>query len=189
MKKIFLATLVALAGAVALEGCVTVNTFNARKLVANAPPDNHVSVILEPATGGQSNLAKTLGDQHLATLFPSMLVRLPLVFKHNGLDTVATLNGFAGAVATPVLQEGRQLHLRPSEAYAYGRAYASLLVLEARLEDPKLGTLWTGEVRLSNGSGNPEYGNAAADRAALTLLTQLRDAQLIDISWRPPTAP
>jgi hypothetical protein len=75
------------------------------------------------------------------------------------------------------------------QAYAYGHAYASLLVLEARLEDPKLGTLWTGEVRLSNGSGNPEYGDAAADRAALTLLTQLRDAQLIDISWRPPTAP
>ena len=139
----------------------------------------------EPATGGQSNFAKTLADQHLATLFPSMLVRLPLIFKHNGLDTVATLKGFEGAAATQVPSPGRQLHLRPSEAYAYGRAYASLLMLEARLEDSKLGTLWTGEVRLSNGSGNPEHGVAAADRASLTLLTQLRDAQLIDISWRP----
>lgn len=105
------------------------------------------------------------------------MTRLPEDFKRNGIDATSQLLDFDAPVPRPT--SARTLVFTPLDAQGYSGP--SWLDFEVTLNDAKLGRIWMGRVRLSSG-GWGSYDTGAADRAAIGLLEQLRDAKLIDIS-------
>jgi hypothetical protein len=191
MKKLLLSCFVALAGISTLPGCVTART-EGHAVITDAPADNHVRILIVPAAptpSDQRNLASVEADRHMATLFPQLAARLPLDFKHNGVDATATLLEVGAQVPPPA--NVRTLVIRPIEAGTgvRQRAGQSWLDLAVTLNDASRGLLWQGMIRLSSGTPGVSYDAGAVDHAAIPLLEQLRDAKMIDISWRRPETP
>jgi len=184
MKKLFLVA--ALAAAASMQGCVVTHATGST-VNAKAPADNHIAIVLHDGKFQHSSVAGYKGDKHLATLMPEMLVRMPAVFNRNGVECAALLDG-EGHAPTPLPAASRKLHLTPQQATANSQGGSSLR-FQAVLVDPALGTIWAGEVRMADGGLWASYGEGAANRAAIDLLVQLRDAKLIDISWRQPEVP
>ena len=189
MKRLFLAATLAALSAGALQGCVTAHA-NGHAVVADATPDNHLHIVVvpptwEPATGAKGTLRST--DRHSATLFPALAARLPLDFKANGVDADAVL--LEPGMPLPAPGAVRTLVIRAAQAGEITYNGGTWMDLSLTLNDAAHGALWTGSVRLSSGTPNISYDAGAVDHAAIPLLEQLRDAKLIDISWRRPTTP
>ena len=188
MKKILIATLVAFAGTASLEGCVTAHAYG-QAVVTDAPSDNHLRIVIVPADpipADKRNAASIVAEQHMATLFPQLVARLPVDFRHNGVDASATLLDVGSAVPPPA--DVRTLVIRPAQAWFIGSGGGSSLEMQVTLNDASRGVLWRGKIFMS--SGTPaSYGAAAVDRASIPLLEQLRDSKMIDISWRRPEIP
>ena len=185
MQKLLLASLVALAGIGPLLGCVTAHA-TGQSLVADAPADNHLRIVVvqpQASADARRDGARIVADKHMATLFPQLISRLPEDFKLNGVEASATLVDAGSPVPTP--STVRTLVIRPLEAGLMDRTQASWLDLEVTLNDATRGALWRGTIRLSSGSP-ASYDASAVDHAAIPLMEQLRDAKLIDISWRRP---
>ena len=186
MKKLLLATLIALAGAASLDGCVVARA-SGQAVVTDAAPDNHLRIVVMqalPSADGQRNLARITADKHMATLFPQLATRLPQDFKLNGVEASGELVDTGSPVPAPT--GARTLLISPTQAGYIERGGASWLDLAVTLVDPKRGVLWRGSIHLSTGSP-ASYDASAVDHAAVPLMEQLRDAKLIDISWRRPT--
>ena len=187
MKKLLIATLVALAGIVPLQGCVVAHA-TGQVVAADVVPDNHLRIVVVqalPATEGR-NSARYVADKHMATLFPQLATRLPQDFKLNGLEATGVLLEPGSPVPPPTTV--RTLVLSPTEAGLFDRSQASWLDLNVVLNDATRGVLWRGTIRFSSGSP-ASYDASAVDHAAVPLLEQLRDAKMIDISWRRPVTP
>jgi hypothetical protein len=189
MKKLILAAAVAAASATVLQGCVVAHA-TGQAVVADATPDNHLHIVIvppAPPTEDKPNLARQVGDRHLATLFPALAARLPEDFRLNGLDADATL--LEAGMPVPPPGTARTLVVRPAEAGYIERSGGTWLDLSVTLVDANRGVLWKGSIRMSSGTPGVAYDASAVDHAAIPLLEQLRDAKLIDISWRRPTTP
>jgi hypothetical protein len=189
MKKLLLAALLAAAGAGALQGCVVAHA-NGHAIVADAAPDNHLLIVIVPPHWVAQEPAKTplkSADSHSATLFPALASRLPQDFKVNGVEADAVLLEPGAPVPAP--SAVRTLVVRPKQAGELGRTGGTWMDLSVTLNDATRGTLWTGDVRMSSGTPGVSYDASAVDHAAVPLLEQLRDAKMIDISWRRPVTP
>jgi len=188
MKKLLLTVALAAAGAAWLQGCVVAHA-TGQAVVADATPDNHVHIVIVPThwqDDGRPNAARVAADRHLATLFPALATRMPQDFRHNGVEADATL--LEPDAPMPAPGGTRTLVIRPSQAGWIDRSAGTWLDLSVTLIDAGRGVLWKGSIRLS--SGTPaSYDASAVDHAVIPLLEQLRDAKLIDISWRRPTTP
>ena len=188
--KLLLAATVAILGAVTLQGCVVAHA-TGQAVVADATPDNHLHIVVVPAKwedDGKRNGARVEADRHLATLFPALATRLPQDFRLNGVEADATLLESADSpVPSPI--GVRTLVVRPAQAGFINYSGATWLDLSVTLNDAKRGALWTGKIRMSTGSPGVNYDASAVDHAAVPLLEQLRDAKMIDISWRRPVTP
>ena len=188
MNKLLLAALIAVAGTAPLEGCVVAHA-TGQVVVADAPADNHLRIIVVPALpslDAKRDGARIVADKHMATLFPQLATRLPEDFKLNGVDASAILLDVGNPVPAPTTV--RTLVISPAQAGLADRTQASWLDLNVTLNDATRGTLWRGSIRLSSGSP-ASYDASAVDHAAVPLLEQLRDAKMIDISWRRPVTP
>ncbi|MCK9684732.1 hypothetical protein [Scleromatobacter humisilvae] len=188
MKKLLLATSAAIAVA-ALQGCVTART-SGQVLVADAPADNHLHIVIVPGKqvlDDQHRAALRSGDKHMATLFPQLASRLPEDLRANGVEASATLLDAGDPMPPPTGQ--RTLVIRPTQVGEIYSGNGSWLDLDVSLTDPKRGTLWHGAIHLSSGTPGVSYDASAVDHAAVPLMEQLRDAKLIDISWRRPVTP
>jgi hypothetical protein len=169
MKASFRATSLALLAAMSMAACVNVRTQGA-SVVKSAPADNHVQIVIATSAGLRR-------DRHLSTFLPALVTRLPQDFKLNGVDATAQLLDFDTPVPPPT--SVRTLVFTPLDAE--GQSGPSWLDFAVTLNDATLGRIWVGRVRLSSG-GWGSYDASAADRAAISLLEQLRDAKLIDIA-------
>jgi hypothetical protein len=190
MKKLLLAATLATLSATVLQGCVVAHA-TGQSVVAGAAPDNHLHVVIVPAkwaSDGRPNAARVAADRHLATLFPALATRLPEDFRANGLEADASLLEAADSPLPPPTAV-RTLVIQPAQAGFINYSAATWLDLSVTLVDAKLGVLWKGSIRMSTGSPGVSYDASAVDHAAVPLLEQLRDAKLIDISWRRPTTP
>ncbi len=189
MKSLLLAAALAAAGAASLQGCVTART-SGQALVADAPADNHLHIVIVPGTqvlDAQHRAALRSADKHTATLFPQLATRLPEDLRANGVEASATLLNVGDPMPAPTGL--RTLVIRPTEPGEGFSGNASWLDLDVSLTDPKRGPLWHGSIRLSSGTPGVSYDASAVDHAAVPLMEQLRDAKLIDISWRRPVTP
>ena len=187
MNKLLVATLVALAAAT-LDGCVVARA-TGQAVVTDVAPDNHLQVVVVPGIpqdDGKNNLARITGDKHMATLFPQLATRLPQDFKANGVDAAGVLLDVSAPVPAP--SATRTLVIRPTQAGYIERGGGSWLDLAVTLNDATHGVLWRGSIRMSTGTP-ADYDASAVDHAAVPLMEQLRDARMIDISWRRPTTP
>jgi hypothetical protein len=189
MKKLLLAAVFAALSATALQGCVVAHA-TGQAVVADATPDNHLHIVIVPPlppTTEKADIARKVGDRHLATLFPALAERLPEDFRHNGLDADATL--LEPGMPVPSPGAARTLVVRAAQAGFIEHSGGSWLDLSVTLVDASRGVLWKGSIRMSSGTPGVAYDASAVDHAAIPLLEQLRDAKLIDISWRRPTTP
>jgi hypothetical protein len=191
MKAYLLAACLTSAAVATLSGCVVART-EGHAVVTDAPADNHVRIVIVPALptpADKRNAASIEADKHMATLFPQLAARLPVDFKRNGVDADATLLDVDSPVPAPA--HVRTLVIRPVEAGVgiRSRAGQSWLDLAVTLNDADRGLLWQGWIRLSSGTAGVSYDASAVDHAAVPLLEQLRDAKMIDISWRRPETP
>jgi hypothetical protein len=188
MKKLILAITVSALAATTLPGCVVAHA-TGQAVVADAAPDNHLRIVVVPADwvdpASHMAILKTV-DKHLATLFPALVQRLPQDFKLNGLEASAEL--LEPGRPIPTSAGARTLVIQPAKAWGRGGMSGTGLDLEVRLIDTSRGVLWQGSIRMS--AANPGVWDASAvDHAAVPLLEQLRDAKMIDISWRRPVTP
>ena len=189
MKKLLFAAGVAALCAASLQGCVNARA-SGQALVTDAPSDNHLNIVIVPGrqvVDDQHRTALRSVDKHMATLFPQLAARLPEDFRANGVEAGATLLNVGDPM--PAGNGLRTLVIRPTQGGEGYSGNASWLDLDVSLTDPKRGTLWHGSIHLSSGTPGVSYDASAVDHAAVPLLEQLRDAKLIDISWRRPVTP
>jgi hypothetical protein len=189
MKKLLLAAVLAAAGAAALQGCVVAHA-NGHAVVTDAAPDNHLHIVVVPPhwTSQQpGRIVLPSAQRHSDSLFPALAARLPQDFKANGVDADAVLLEPGAAVPAP--SAVRTLVVRPKQAGELGPSGGTWMDLSVTLNDASRGVLWTGDIRMSSGTPGASYDAGAVDHAAVPLLEQLRDAKMIDISWRRPVTP
>ena len=188
MKKLILAAVLAAAGAAALQGCVVAHA-NGHAVVADAAPDNHLHIVVVPPHWVAQEPGKQplkSAQRHSDTLFPALATRLPEDFKANGVQADAVLLDPDTPMPAPTAV--RTLVVRPKQAGELGNG-GTWMDLSVTLNDASRGILWTGDIRMSSGSPGVSYDASAVDHAAVPLLEQLRDAKMIDISWRRPVTP
>ncbi len=189
MNKLIFSAAVAALCATSLQGCVTAQA-TGHATVADATPDNHLHVVIVPPNWvpeGSSKVVLPSANKHSATLFPALAARLPQDFKANGVEADAIL--LEAGVPIPAPGAVRTLVIRPTQAGQINSTGATWMDLSLSLNDAGHGLLWTGTIRMSSGTPGVSYDASAVDHAAIPLLEQLRDAKLIDISWRRPVTP
>ena len=189
MKKHLLAAILAALSAVALQGCVHGHV-NGETVVADVAPDNHLHIVVVQGDwiDHKGRLVKgTVTNEHTATLLPALVSRLPQDFKLNGVDADAVLLDADAPIPSPTAV--RTLVIRPTQAGEAGATAGTWFDLSVTVNDSARGVLWTGSIRMSSGTPGVSYDASAVDHAVIPLLEQLRDAKLIDISWRRPTTP
>jgi hypothetical protein len=196
MKQLLLITALAGASGGALQGCVTAHA-SGHAVVTDATPDNHLHIVVVPPhwgtavriAPGNTPTPSTLpsADRHSATLLPALAARLPQDFKLNGVEADAVLLEANAPIPAPTAV--RTLVIRPMQAGEAGATAGTWMDLSVSVNDAARGVLWTGSIRMSSGTPGASYDASAVDHAAVPLLEQLRDAKIVDISWRRPVTP
>lgn len=159
-----------------LAGCVTTSV-TGQKLGSVNQPIEQVGIAINPAKFKNYNMASSLADTQVSTLFPHLASRMPIIFALNGIESKAMLDE-SGRVPHELSTYPNILLVRPQWA-SWNSRTGSALEVAMQLVDAENGrVIWRGTTMLKT-LGFGKFDEELADEFARKLLVQLNEDGLI----------
>jgi len=143
MLRFLKAVALGLAAAMTLSGCVS-TSITGRTLASIDRPIDKLGVYVQTGTFASSNIAASIGNKDVSSLFPHLTRRLPSILALNGIESQA-IGSCLGETAVPVEMARFQQVLRiVPQSVSWNSRTGSSLVIGAEVLGRGKGTIWKG---------------------------------------------